>query len=444
MKNHRGPAYWLAKTNWVDKIHGSNVLAAKHVEAVEEICSLYQEAIDYMTVIPSSADQQDIGVDSDAKGQLQYFQAALRFHGSHSQLDHDRGIQLWGDILRKGDDLSISWWTAREASRRLAPCLLDRAVTANQAALPGSESYLSRLEALTKMNNAVIRKSRQSQSDPHLYLARFYCLSGDHLSSFSEAQTRLCSVFDKWPEDATDDSLRLRFSNLAQTLTVLDKDVDAIAAWQTSRPLELQQPCTVEVPATIDLQPIDSTSSPSQPDSSLAKTAEAPKNGQDACTSVNAEPQAYIASYCCDGGCGTGWRDMLADCWVCKNCLCVQLCPACYQKLQTDGLHPLVCNPNHKLLYLPPFNKNLWQGMSADLMIVDKQPVPRSEWLNKIRNEYKVQQDQIDMLKMEKARKIKAAACIAKYVLRWRRRLLRIKAKKDATIPKLRRARTIM
>jgi hypothetical protein len=89
------------------------------------------------------------------------------------------------------------------------------------------------------LNTTVVCNLRQGYFDPRLCLARLYCLKKDYDSASLQAQARLCSVFDKWPKATDDNSLPLRFSNLAQTLTVLDKDVDAVAAWQAIKPYQL-------------------------------------------------------------------------------------------------------------------------------------------------------------------------------------------------------------
>ena len=104
----------------------------------------------------------------------------------------------------------------------------------------------------------------------------------------------------------------------------------------------------------------------------------------------------------------------MAEIYVCKNCYWVQLCPSCYTKLQDDQLHPMVCNKSHKMLYLPAFDKALWQTLPANMMIVDGKPVARVDWVNKLRDEYQVQQEHIEMLKISKARELKARTCIAR------------------------------
>jgi hypothetical protein len=443
----RSPAYWLHKVAYADNLHGQVATAAKYADAVDELCSLYQEAIDYKPTKPSTAEEEENNASPHTKGQLQYYQAVLRFHGSHSEHDHLRGLQSWEEIVQKSDEPSMSWFTAYSASKRLARTLLDKAAAENTAASSEiSGSYISRLETLAKMNNRVIRDLRQGQSDPRLCLLRLYRLRGDNALAFAEAQNRLCSVFDKWPKDADDDSLQLRYQNLAQTLTVLDKDLDAIAVWQTVKPQKPQDSNATDGKASDSQQPIDSSSDNVQSSGTPVPPTEKATQAADTSKPTASTPKAYISGYVCDGCYETHWKDILADCWVCRNCLCVQLCPPCYEKLKTDSGHPLVCNKEHKMLYLPPFDKSVWQSMSSDMTIVNGQPVPRLEWLNKIRDEYGVQQEQIDVIKFEKARELKAASCIAKHILRWRRRLFLLRAAKQARLkgpPTLRRAQTV-
>lgn len=62
--------------------------------------------------------------------------------------------------------------------------------------------------------------------------------------------------------------------------------------------------------------------------------------------------------------------------------------------------------------------------MSADMMTVDKQPVLRLQWLNKIRNEYAVQQEQIEILKLQEGREFKAGRYIPWFRTSLRRKWL--------------------
>lgn len=410
---------------WINgQLHGHIIAASKHTGVVDEMCGLYQRVIDRLS---SQLDDQSLSIIPS----LQYYQAALRVYASFSRTDHDRGINVWETLIRNSDGEGDQW-IAELASQRLAPFLLDKAIAEDSVSSFSSyECYASRLEALTKMNNVVIRRNSQGQCDLRLCLARLYHLKGNRDLAFAQTQERLCSVFEKWPEDAIDDSLKMRYKNLASTLTALDKDVDAIAAWQATRPHsapESQQAGSVTVngkkPASEAIEALSGSSAPVKVGTNEDK--EAPP------TFVEGKPKAYSSLHHCDTRCGAEWRDMLADCWVCRTCFDVQLCPACYKKLRNDELDPLICNKSHKLLYLPPFNEELWRTLPADMMIVDRKPVFRVDWINKLRDEYQVQPEQIDMIKIEKARELKARTCIARYVMRWRRRLHLLRAANEA------------
>jgi tetratricopeptide (TPR) repeat protein len=436
---NRGPTYWLRSASYHGNIHTSIIIAAKHAGAVEEIISLYREAIDYKPLTPSTVDEEEM---DEATENLRYFRAVLRFHGSRSQHDQHQSIQQWEKIVQQSDEKPALYFTAHMASRKLAPTLLDKAV----AELPttsssSSESYIGRLEKFANLNTTIICDLRQGTFDPRLCLVRFYCLKKDHTSASIRSQARLCSVFDKWPEATDDSSLRVRFSNLAQTLTVLDKDVDAVAAWQAIKPHQTLHTLVADTN-------VSGTEEVTPPSSELSHTHGVPatsdKKSEDnpnaASSSATTATKAYISGYSCDGRCGTDWEDVLADCYVCKHCLCVQFCSTCYQKLMTDDLHNLICNKDHKMLYLPPFDWKAWRTIPADMITVEKQPVPRLEWVNRIRKELNMQQEQIDFIKIEKARELRAASIIA---VQWGNRLRRIMARKPSTAPALHRARTI-
>jgi len=421
----RGSTYWLRRASQQDVLHPYIILAAKHVGTVEEIISLYQEAIDYKALDQTTVDEPGMDMSTEATKELQYFQAVLKFHGRKSRNDQHQSIQCWEDIVLKFDEGPALYRTARKATRKLAPTLLDLAVAEVVAVSPNpSEGYLGQLEKLVNSNTTIICYLRQGHFDPGLCLARFYCVKQNHCLASKRVQTRLCSVFDKWPETVDDASFTMRFSKLAPTLNVLDKDADAIAAWQAIAPYQLSPATGAEADATGTGELQQPLSESSNTDGVPTTSDQSSADGPAASTSIPTTTKAYLTGYSCDGACGTEWTDIVSDCWVCKHCLCVQFCPGCYSKLLNDDLHLLVCDKNHKMLYLPPFDWENWRTIPADMMTLDKQLVSRKEWVDKIRKEYKVQQEEIDFLKMDKARELWAAGIIT---VRRRNRLQRAK-----------------
>jgi tetratricopeptide (TPR) repeat protein len=439
----RDASYWFQKTIWAEKVHGCIIAAAKRNEAIDDVCSLYQEVIDKLpSSIPAPSEEEN-GPDPSAKGQLQYFQAALRFHGSRVDQKQDHGIQAWEDIVQRSEEPTSFWWAAMDATRRLAPALLDKALVNVTSPLPDiSKSYDSRLMMLAKMNNTVIRYVRQGQKDPRLCVIRLQHLKDNSESAFTEARDRLISVFDNWPNDENDDSVELRIKNLAQTLTVLDRDTDAVAAWQMTKPRKQRAASTVDVASSKDTDSTKSDPCSTQLDSTPAVAVGKTEDDQKTPTSATVMPRAYISQYFCDAACGTTWKTMLADCYVCKHCLCVQLCSGCYKKLQDDDLDPLICNKNHQMLYLPAFDQAAWHNLPPDAVILDRKPASRAEWLNGIKDEFKVQQEQIDVLKIERVREITSWTSMAVMWRRWRNRVLKNRPKETPVAPTIRRVQT--
>ncbi|KAG9197466.1 hypothetical protein G6514_001534 [Epicoccum nigrum] len=291
-----GSIYWLWKFAWNDKIHGYIVIASKHTGVVEEMCALYQAAIDCLISEPASDDPHKAFLQY-----LKYFQGALRFHASCSQIDHDRGIRLWEDLVWNSGDMSGYPYIAYKASQMLAPCLLDKAIV--EDSMPPSTpsaSYVSRLETLTRMDSKITRCNRQGKFDPRLCLARLYHVKGNRDLAFVQAQERFCSVFDKWPENAHDDSLELRYKNLASTLTVLEQDADAVAAWQAIRPRS-----NLENADSVIINDKEFTSKSTPAPSDISAPIAIGTNGDKKASLVEGRLRAYISRYGCDGLCDT-------------------------------------------------------------------------------------------------------------------------------------------
>ncbi|KAH7402204.1 hypothetical protein DE146DRAFT_652708 [Phaeosphaeria sp. MPI-PUGE-AT-0046c] len=428
----QGIAYWFEKMILSDNIHSYVLIAAKQTGTVDEVCSLYQEAIDAMATLPPKRKEQQSDWKEHMKSvriHLRHYQAVIRFHGSQSPQHHQQGVSAWEGIIKESD-----YWAAYKANRQLAPALLDKAVAIfpEEHLSTTDSTYLERLVLLCISTAAVVRDARDNQSDPRLCLTRFYQLTGNHEQALLEIQDKLCSVFNAWPEqckgeasvDNDDNSsgtpLEARYPSLAQILTVLDRDDDAIAAWQAIRPKQVDNKNAIDVASSTDTEAVE----PQQSDTSTSEATPTPANETEATNTAAPKastevPDAYIKYYHCDAECGTFWKEMLADCYVCRNCLCLQLCAGCYKKFQTGDLKLQLCSMEHKHLYLPPFDHDLWQNMSGDMMLVNKTAVPRQEWIDKLREEFEVKQDQIAVHKLKQAMRNKAAGSIAAF---WRKK----------------------
>jgi tetratricopeptide (TPR) repeat protein len=440
-KAGQGLSYWLGNIiGSRDTLHGHVIKAAKQLGDVEEISQLYSDVIE-----PKTPGQVTEGhspqVPIENIKSLRFFHAALKFHGSHVHRDHVEALKTWEELVSDPDDTWDGYWVVYKTSRVLARALLDKGAgeLSDRPGPTSTSSYVARLEALCNSSQQSIRGTRQSVHDPHVCLIRLHLLNGNETLADENARSLLRGVFDEWPSDRNDESLRRRFGVLAQVLTVYGLQDDAVAAWQALKPRgsantasEDKPGSTAQLIAGDEVGPDHSSATDASSSTLQAQLVRQPPFSPDS------RPEAYVSQYLCDS-CRQSWTHMLTDCWACRNCLCVQLCTPCHEKLLADDIDPLICNKEHEFVYLPKFDDEKWSSVPDDMILVGGKLVAREQWLNQFREKWDVQQEQIDAYKLETARKLKATFCIAKFVLKCqRKRMNRMKVTRRArTFPLL-------
>ncbi|KAL5391829.1 hypothetical protein DPSP01_001119 [Paraphaeosphaeria sporulosa] len=405
--------YWLGNIiGQRDDVHNNIIKAVKQAAAADEVSQMYDEVIEPKVEANDDDIENEKSSGTNSEGpevhteNLRFFRALLSFHVSELDHEHEKALTTWEQLVYTPSSNPGAYWVAYKARHLLARTLLDKG-----AAEPATASYTNKLKALVRSNQENNRDFRQSQFDSALCLTRLYVLKDNLKLADEEARGLLRGVFDNWPEDLNDPSLTMRFGVLAQVLSIFNMDDDSIAAWQALKPRQNALPATEEGDA-------------------LEMKVDSP---QDKPESLPSKAEAYMNGYLCDS-CGTQWDNMLVDCWACKHCLCVQLCTPCHDKVQADELNPALCSTKHDFLYIPKFDEELWATLPDNHVIVGGKPMLRDDWLNLFRERWEVKQEQIDSYKLETARKLKATVCIARYVLKWKRRKQK-KMKRARTFP---------
>ncbi|KAF2009622.1 hypothetical protein BU24DRAFT_455567 [Aaosphaeria arxii CBS 175.79] len=405
--------YWLWITYPKVHFHGKIMVAARQAEAVDQVYQFYDQALKGMPDFETDGDLPKNWLLM-VQGQLRHYQAALTFYGHHADDAEDRALGLWETAIRNQKEYPMTIWTAKHMIKRLAVGILDKGATyLSEPDLAKILTYTGRLEELARLSRPVNRKMRQTASDPRFCLVRLHVLRGDIKSARHEAKVLLRGSFDSWPEDPNDYSLETRLRIVAQILTVFNLDEEAVAVWQAIKPRE----STSSSDTNNEPQPDAATTQPDEANNT-EPTAAAPTEY------TGPGPKAYLESYHCDA-CEVVWEDMLDVRWACKNCLDVQLCSPCYEKLQLDALHPLICSKEHEFLHIPKFDHEAWQRSSAlngMVLIVGGKAVAGEDWIREFRDKWEVQQEQIDDYRFEAARGSKAATTILRYYMKWRKK----------------------
>ncbi|KAF2732792.1 hypothetical protein EJ04DRAFT_578101 [Polyplosphaeria fusca] len=416
---------WLTKVE--ERTHGHILAATKHMDVAEEVSDIYSRLISCINNDTRTMEQRTARPNSK-KLVLQFHQAALRLYASQSEDDREEAIQCLEEWITKSS--RAYWWTATRAYRILIPQLLNRAVaeSVKEGISRTTRPSVRRLETLCKAQHYMIIVHRQGPRDARFCLARLRKLDGRLDSAREEIKDVLCGVFDNWRKDTNNKDLKRRFGILAQVLTTLDDDANAIATWQATMPRKSEGGLKKEVSVSAVVHDSNTRLAQVLPNSTSSRVGHHGSAAEDD-TSIDESPQpeAYLQSYSCDG-CSAKWTDMMADCYACRHCLDIQFCADCYQKLQQNEQPPLICSKDHEFLYLPPFNKKLWESTKSDTMLVGNKIVLREAWLARLREDLGMRQEQIDEYKMERAKRLRAAIFIKAYVIKWRQRTLKGKS----------------
>jgi tetratricopeptide (TPR) repeat protein len=99
----------------------------------------------------------------------------------------------------------------------------------------------------------------------------------------------------------------------------------------------------------------------------------------------------------CDGHCGITWTytGEVDGAYCCKDCYDIQFCPDCLAKLKAGTLMRSICNPAHSHMELPSFDKERWEITPDDKMWVDDELVSKSDWLQQIKVEWKLDEENL-------------------------------------------------
>lgn len=419
--------YWFGEIiSSMDSINGHIIRASQVTNSIGEVCAMYDSVIQEKPVVEDTSAK----VAVQAEVYLRCYRAALRFYGSTAHCDHEEALESWATLALNPGNEWYDYWVGRKAVRLLAPALLEKGIDeySSSGALKSSLSnrYTSKLEELLKSSQQTVRDQRQGHYDPTFCLVRLHVLENREELAVSKAKGLLQGAFDGWPDTLDDpsSSLAIRITILAQILTIFDLGDDAVAAWQILKPRGITDSLQTSENMSTGLDHATTTK-----DASTLQMTSSEQHGI-------AAAEAHLSNYTCDG-CSEEWKTMLADCWVCKNCLCVQLCSLCHQKLLAEKLNPLVCSSKHTFLYLPKFDDAAWSSVPEDMVLVGGRLLARNTWLNTIRVKWGMTQEQIDVSKLEKARRYKAGLLLIRFLSKVSKNRSTLLAKKEkaATFP---------
>lgn len=340
-----------------------------------------------------------------------------------------------------------------------------------EAASARLEESQKRLETLATKNTTILNYIRSGDSDPRLSLARLKLKIGDERGFRRIMMAKLQQLFDNWPDAEDTSALSARYASIAHTLAVADDDKNALAAWRLVA-LPFKEPVetldedegegeskTSSSKANIDdcaatglassggsndadvgdavetnvdqVAQRDRQSFSDDAASGAADTSEFPQQNEPT-TSVDDDDTyqisdtdvyqpgqeevdfaAYVFSNCKNEYCSSYWF-IPENIYTCKSCPDVKFCRDCHQKLLDEELSPLICSPTHEFLYVPEIDRAAWAKIESDEMFVDGEVMKRDSWLEDLRAQWDLRQEQIDARRTRFVARVRAVMAVHK------------------------------
>ncbi|KAL9096407.1 MAG: hypothetical protein Q9165_001404 [Trypethelium subeluteriae] len=371
--NMQGGQSWLMKTlqNPYSHMHDYMVVLAHKLHVFSEIDELYCSKRENNTAWEASG----------ASLYLQFGRSRLGWYcgpldAQSACLDEMESIIH----ITKDVDKGWSFFTRTSAVKELAHALRTMAVQA-QGNPTESQLHLGRLSRLSRDTSDLAAFSLRR--DVRLILGRCYHLAGDDQKAHEVLRPLVRKAIQLGRED---ESAAEGYEQLTVILSVLDDDVNALAAWS------LVEPYRESEEEKVVMRYIGPTES-SVDASSEAKTASDLANGDEPDESPSHDPDsaakpertlpihsAAITS--------NSRPPVLEGPTYFRDCFQAQFDQQCYEKLKAGQLDVLTCHQDHKHLHIPKFDEEAWRAQDPESVKVGPEVMKRRRWLTELEKQW--------------------------------------------------------
>jgi tetratricopeptide (TPR) repeat protein len=409
-----------------DRFHERVFLAARRSGKLRFVEAAYRSAIR-----TAREDNSKVG----ASPLLQSHFAAFEYSRG-TPAERTAAIATWSQIVYAPTNPDDSRWglvaqARHDSADKLAASLF-------YLARREEGTYMAELQQLARHERLDVMNGSKS---PQILLGRLYQLQGKADLARHALRDVVKDAFLMIEADDVEGWYRL-----SMALQSVDDEANALAAWRTYTPrkpsksegsviphdfeFSQDQPkCTefvangerpqssasdVEAGASSDDHRVESVESPDSANTTgavtetrdsandIANTSNAVSDSSDEAaddSKDNPHPEKLEGDLLisCDGHCGSTWSytGEVDGAYCCKDCHDIQFCPDCFAKLKAGSLMRSICDPAHSHLKLPSFDKKRWEITPDDQMWVDDELVSKSDWLQRIKVEWKLDEESL-------------------------------------------------
>jgi hypothetical protein len=358
--------------------------AFKQVDGIHQIQAYYEIAI-------AEANRDETKRNSAmqvAAYVLTYHLATILWTYGEGLVEKEKAIKLWEQLTdpkKKVEPYTQMFQTQTLASRRLAGIYLAKAVEV------GHDSKVA-AEMLAKVRAFALAPKGERLDDEDQYgigmspiqvrslLGRYHTKVG----KIQEARKLLRIDVDvglKLLSDEDPENDFQGYRKLGDAFMDFGDDINATAAWSLIQPTR----GLAEYRDAIKL--IDASDNPAQ-----SQDHDNPASNPEEVTDTSSTAYKHLLEgplyYTCDGRCGKDWT--YADEFnVCRECVDIQFCVPCLEKVQKGELTRDVCNKNHTFLHIPAWGlETLERGEAGKVLVGDRVLDVKKEWLEGIKREW--------------------------------------------------------
>ncbi|KAK0621115.1 hypothetical protein DIS24_g11435 [Lasiodiplodia hormozganensis] len=372
-----------------------------------------------------------------------YYALTLLRHGTHHDVDDvdvdaKEAIKLLESNLlpsRPSPTTTITTWTLRWSARALAGLYLHFAKSAGPRS-PDSDQWTKKLRTLV---NARESSAWEGLVETSLVLGRLLHLAGREREACEAVRAYVRVVLNFLDDDDPDNDAQA-YLMLGETLAPLDDDVNALAAWGLIKPTVVEEkkgidkkgsgededgvegedmgegtagqekgvrehterndskndeaeetPADTEPPQPIRTSDGDVTDPKSSTEDGKQGTPTSSEDGTAAAVEEPPPPplEGPLTNYCDGSSCNTRWK-YADDIYVCKDCIDVQFCSICIDKVRTGTLERQICSREHAFLHVPRWTDiaaadKAAGGVPKGFVRVGNEVLAIKDWINGIR-----------------------------------------------------------
>ena len=326
-----------------DEYHRAILALVSDSKTFDAIFESYQVAIvASKEQLAQATNEEDEIFHRDCQALLMDYIAHLCYDNGGENVERRQfAIEQWTRILQI-DETSMETYVA---TTKALVCTKLANVCFHEAMQDPSNAatYLEQLDQLVTFKPTYVDIEQRSVTYPIELVARYYALQGDEKKAKDTLRTHIKRNIDILSDDDPSNDWQ-GYQGLARYLMFAGQDADCLAAWSLIVPFDDEV--------------------------------------------INWQKRKGPLWHECDG-CGSSlpYADNI---YMCRECNYTEFDEPCYIKLREGILEKNICDKNHEMFHVPPYDAAKRERIGEGNVLVGEEIMPVSEWLQRLKEKWDI------------------------------------------------------